>query len=76
MLQMNRRDVLLGAVAMLAGLGVSIRAQVPAGSEIYAVSYVEVVQSARTAMVASLKRYRDVSSKEDGYVHVQMTPME
>ena len=69
---MNRRDVLFGAVAILAGLGGSLRAQAPAGSEVNAVSYVEVVPSARTAMVGALTRYRDVSIKEDGYVHIDV----
>ena len=39
---------------------------------LYAVSYVEVMPSARAAMVAALTQYRDTSRKEDGYVRFEL----
>lgn len=47
-------------------------AQTPVEAGIYAVSYVEVMPSARTTMVAALKRYRDASSRESGYARVDL----
>ena len=38
------------------GLGVRTHAQAPADTALYAVSYVEVLPSARAAMVAALKQ--------------------
>jgi quinol monooxygenase YgiN len=49
-----------------------IRAQAPADTALYAVSYVEVVPSARTAAVAAVKQYRDTSRQENGYVRVEL----
>jgi len=37
----------------------------------YAVSYVEVMASARTTAIGALKTYRDASRREDGYVRVE-----
>jgi len=36
------------------------------------VSYVDVMPSARAAMAAALKQYRDASRKEDGYVRLEL----
>jgi quinol monooxygenase YgiN len=53
-------------------LDVQIHAQASADTAGYAVSYVEVLPSARTAMVAALKQYRDASRQEDGFVRFDM----
>ena len=47
-------------------------AQTPADAAIYAVSYVDILPSGRTAMVSALKRYRDASSRENGYVRFDL----
>jgi quinol monooxygenase YgiN len=52
------------------GPGAQVPAQAPANTTLYAVSYVDVMPSARAAMVAALRQYRDVSRQEDGYVRV------
>lgn len=48
----------------------------PAGATpdtlVYAVSYVEAIASAKTSAVGALKRYREASRKEDGYVRVDL----
>jgi quinol monooxygenase YgiN len=59
-------------VVLLSIFAAPASAQAPTESGIYVVSYVEVMPSARTAMVAALKRYRDASSKESGYVRVDL----
>jgi quinol monooxygenase YgiN len=53
-------------------LPVQIEAQPSADTALYAVSYVEVMPSARAAMAAALKQYRDASRKEDGYVGLEL----
>ena len=60
--------LLLSLVMFSACLAVQIDAQASADTAVYAVSYVDVVPSARVAMAAALKQYRDASRKEDGYV--------
>ena len=52
-------------------LAVEIRAQAPV-TALYAVSYVEVMPSARASAVAAVKQYRDTSRQENGYVRVQL----
>jgi quinol monooxygenase YgiN len=47
-------------------------AQAPADTELYAVSYVDIMPSARAAMVAAVKQYRDTSRQENGYVRVEL----
>lgn len=70
---MNRLpDLALGIVTLLSGLAVHTQVQAPADTATYAVSYVDVMPSARAAAVAALKRYRDTSSREDGYVRVDV----
>lgn len=70
---MHRMSYLwLGIVMLLSGLGAQTRAQAPADTALYAVSYVEVMPSARGPMVAALRQYRDASRKEDGYVRFDL----
>src|SRR5438309_168511 len=38
----------------------------------YAVSYVEVMPGSRAVAVAALKQYRDTSSKDEGFVSLQV----
>lgn len=64
--------LLIGIVMLLSGIVVQIRAQAPADTALYAVSYVEVMPSARAAVVAALRQYRDASRKEDGYVRFDL----
>jgi quinol monooxygenase YgiN len=47
-------------------------AQAPADGAIYGVAYVDVMPSGRAAMVTALKSYRDASSKEAGFVRVDL----
>jgi len=61
------------AAAVVLSIGPApLVAQAPADAGIYAVSYVDVMPSGRTAMITALKRYRDVSSKETGYVRFDL----
>jgi quinol monooxygenase YgiN len=70
---MNRWLRLLLSIVMLSAcLAVQIDAQASADTAVYAVSYVEVMPSARAAMAAALKQYRDASRKEDGYVRLDL----
>jgi len=70
---MHRLPYLLLSIVMLPpSFGVQIHAQAPADTALYAVSYVAVMPSARAAMVAALKQYRDTSRKEDGYVRFEL----
>jgi len=72
-MNMNRVPcLLLSFVLLSSSLAVRIHAQAPADTSLYAVSYVEVRPSARAAMVAALKQYRDTSRKEDGYVRFDL----
>jgi quinol monooxygenase YgiN len=64
--------LLLSIVMLPSSLAVQIHAQAPADTALYAVSYVEVMPSARAAMVAALKQYRDTSRQEDGYVRFEL----
>ena len=60
--------LLLTLVVLPSSLAVRIHAQASADTAFYTVSYGEVMPSARTAMVAALRQYRDTSRREDGYV--------
>jgi len=53
-------------------LGVQTQAQPSGDTALYAVSYVEVMPSARAAMLAALKQYRDTSRQENGYVRFDL----
>lgn len=70
---MHRLPYLVLSIVMLpSGLGVQIHGQAPADTALHAVSYVDVMPSARAAMVAALTQYRDTSRKEDGYVRFDL----
>jgi quinol monooxygenase YgiN len=70
---LNRLPYLVfGIVMLLFSLDAHTQAQAPAGTATYAVSYVEVMPSMRAAAVAALEQYRDTSSHEDGYIHVDV----
>jgi quinol monooxygenase YgiN len=70
---MNRLfRIFLGALIAGSGVGMQARAQAPADSTRYAVTYVEVAPSARSMMTAALKQYREMSRKEDGYVRFDL----
>ena len=64
--------LLLGLVLLPSSLGVQVHAQAPADTALHAVTYVEVMPSARAAMAAALKQYRDASRKEAGYVRIDL----
>jgi quinol monooxygenase YgiN len=64
--------LLLNIVVFSSSLGSQIHAQGPVDTALYAVSYVEVMSSARTAAVTALKQYRDTSRQEDGYVRFEL----
>src|SRR5712691_4101449 len=64
--------LLLGLVMLPSSLVVHIHAQAPADTARYAVSYVDVMPSARAAAVAAFKPYRDTSRREDGYVRFDL----
>src|SRR3977135_4113205 len=64
--------VLLSIVMLSACLAAQIDAQASADPAVYAVSYVDVMPSARAAMAGALKQYRDASRKEDGYVRLDL----
>jgi quinol monooxygenase YgiN len=66
------RCLLLSLVVCSSVPAAEIRAQAPAETARYAVSYVDVLPSARAAAVASVKRYRDASRQENGYVRVEL----
>jgi quinol monooxygenase YgiN len=64
--------LVLGIVMLPSCVWVDIHAQASADTVRYAVSYVEVMPSARAAAVAALKQYRDASRHEDGYVRIEL----
>ena len=67
---MTLLPLLLSAV-LASNLGLQARAGAPADASVdmgvYAVSYVEVMASARATAIAALKQYRDASRKQEGY---------
>ena len=58
---------LLLSGVLASNLGLQARGDVPVDSTVYAVSYVEVMPSARGTAIAALKQYRDASRKQDGF---------
>jgi len=64
--------LLLSIVTLQSSFGVQIHAEAQADTALYAVSYVEVLPSARSAAAAALKQYRDTSLQEAGYVRVEL----
>ena len=63
---------LLAFLVLASSVTVQIQAQTSADAARYAVSYVEAMPSARAAMVAALKQYREASRQEAGYVRVDL----
>jgi quinol monooxygenase YgiN len=64
--------LLLSIVMLPSRLAVHVHAQATADVALYAVSYVEVMPSARAATVAALKQYRETSRQEVGYVRFEI----
>ena len=64
--------LIVGILVLPSGFGVQVDAQAPADPTVYAVSYVDVMPSARASMVAAFKQYRDASRKQDGYVRFDL----
>ena len=67
MVQLRTLSALALALTILVGIVTAIGAQAPADGAVFAVAYVEVTPDARVTMINALTRYRDVSSKDDGY---------
>src|SRR5688572_6197442 len=63
--------LLLSTVTFLAWPWLQTRGQAPMDTTVHAVAYVEVMPSARGTAVATLKQYRDTSSKDEGYVRIE-----
>src|SRR4051812_18990880 len=68
----RRPRSLLGIALLQCWLGVHAHAQAPAETAIYAVSYVDVLPSARGPIVAALKQYRDASRKDNGFIRFDL----
>ena len=64
--------VLLSLVAAAQGPPPQARADAPADSTVYMVSYGEVMPNARATALAALKQFRDASRKADGSVRVEL----
>ena len=64
--------LLLAAVMVSAGAGAQTRDNAPADTAAYAVSYVEVMASAKAPAITALKQYRDASRKDDGFVRLEI----
>lgn len=56
---------------LLFSLGI-LGAQAPVDTAVHSVSYVEVMPSSRAIAVAALKQYRNLSSKDGGFVRVEI----
>ena len=61
--------LLLSTTIVPSNLGA--RAQAPADTAVYAVSYIEVLPSAKGTAVTALKQYREASRKDEGYVRFE-----
>jgi quinol monooxygenase YgiN len=65
--------LLVGSLMLSSGLAApQIRADAPADTAFYAVSYVEVMPSSRPMAIAALKHYREACLKDDGYVRFEI----
>jgi 6-phosphogluconolactonase (cycloisomerase 2 family)/quinol monooxygenase YgiN len=64
--------LLLSLFVVQAGLAVQTRAQAPATVTPYAVAYVDILPSARNAMVTAFRRYRDASRAETGFQRFEL----
>jgi quinol monooxygenase YgiN len=61
-----------GFLVLACSLTAQIQAQTSADMARHAVSYIEVMPSARAAMVVALKQYRDASRQEAGHVRIDL----
>jgi quinol monooxygenase YgiN len=68
----NALHLILSVALASAGATSQARADAPADTAAYAVSYVEMMASAKGQAIAALKQYRDESRKDDGYLHIEM----
>jgi quinol monooxygenase YgiN len=50
---------------------VLLGAQAPPDSTAYSVAYVEILPASRTAAIAAIKRYSDLSRKDDGFQRIE-----
>ena len=64
--------LLLGFAIVPMAAGAQTGASAPPDTAAYAVSYVEVMASAKAPAIAALKQYRDASRKADGNVRVEL----
>lgn len=62
--------LLLSTVIFAPSLRAQTRVEAPTDTTVYAVTYVEVMPSSRGAGLATLKKYRDSSHKDEGYVRL------
>ena len=58
---------LLLSGVLASNFGLQARGDIPGDPTVYAVSYVEVMPSARATAIAALKQYRDASRKQEGF---------
>ncbi len=65
-------SLILSLAILVSGFGAEARAQVPADTTVYTVTYVEVAPSASGTMASAFKQYRDASRREDGYVRFDL----
>ena len=63
---------LLGTVILPSSLRAQTRSEAPADTILYAVSYVEVSPASEGVAAAALRKYRDTSRKEAGYVRFEL----
>ena len=68
------RQLIIVATVVLTWLasGVDVPAQGAPETAIYAVAYVDVMPSGRTAAVATLKAYREASAKDAGHLRIDV----
>jgi quinol monooxygenase YgiN len=67
----HERATLIPVLVLLAGLGATGAAQ-DADATRYAVTYVEVMPSAAARAIDAFKRYREASSKENGFAKAEL----
>ena len=64
--------LLLSVVLVSPSLAAQAPPAAPADPTVYAVSYVEVMASARSKGLAALKQYKDASRNQEGYVRIDL----
>jgi quinol monooxygenase YgiN len=65
-------SVIVSSLALAALAAPAARAETPADTAIYAVSYVEVMAASRATAIAALKQYRDAERKDEGHVRFEL----